>query len=185
MVSDTGEQLRTRCRRILAVPRLVSEERGRLEGKVELKDVPRFAVNSAQSDKPEYAECTSRLCLVEFPSSIPEDLRLRALSEGIYCSMCGAEMGDEDPYAADNLLRFSVSYVLEIQGNDACPLSNLRALCSVCNEGAQNMSPKRPDWVDLLVQIRRAPALAQVEALKWLIKKFPSQASEMVENQHK
>lgn len=60
--------------------------------------------------------------------------------------------------------------------SDSDELTNLRVLCSICNEGAQNISPKRPEWVDLLVQIRRAPALDQVEALKWLIKKFPAQA---------
>lgn len=63
---------------------------------------------------------------------------------------------------------------LNLGGSDE--LTNLRALCSICNEGAQNITPKRPELVDLLVQIRRAPALDQVEALKWLMKKFPSHA---------
>jgi hypothetical protein len=123
---------------------------------------------------------------IEFAANIPEQLRNSVLRSGdIACAMCGAELGAIDPYAPHKPVSFHVAYMLEgIEGGTE-HFSNLRALCSVCNEGAQNISPKRPEWVDLLVQIRRAPALDQVEALKWLIKKFPEQARKIVSDSHK
>jgi hypothetical protein len=53
---------------------------------------------------------------------------------------------------------------------------NLRAICSVCNEGARNLTLDRPSLQKLLVQIRRATGHDQLEVLRWLITKFPTQA---------
>jgi hypothetical protein len=38
----------------------------------------------------------------------------------------------------------------------------------------------RPDWLKLGAQIRRAPGDVQVQALEWLIQKFPNQAENLV-----
>ncbi len=71
-------------------------------------------------------------------------------------------------------------YILDIRstrrwvGTDDA--SNLRAICSVCNEGAKNLTLPRPDWLKLSAQIRRAPGDVQLKALDWLIGKFPDQA---------
>jgi hypothetical protein len=94
--------------------------------------------------------------------------------------MCGAVAGEPHPYDPSKRTRLHIGHIIDKQKGGSDELSNLRALCSICNEGAQNISPKRPEWVDLLVQIRRAPALDQVEALKWLLKKFPAQAHKML-----
>jgi len=51
---------------------------------------------------------------------------------------------------------------------------NLRAICSVCNEGASNATLTRPDLQKLLVQVRRATVQDQREVLRWLQKKFPA-----------
>jgi hypothetical protein len=50
--------------------------------------------------------------------------------------------------------------------------SNLRAICSVCNEGASNATLPRPDLQKLLIQVRRATAMDQREVLRWLLNKF-------------
>ena len=50
--------------------------------------------------------------------------------------------------------------------------TNLKAICSVCNEGAANITLQRPDLNKLLVQVRRATAADQRELLKWLKTKF-------------
>ena len=55
--------------------------------------------------------------------------------------------------------------------------SNLRALCSVCNEGARNLTLDRPSLQKLLIQVRRASGGDQLEVLKWLITKYPAQAA--------
>jgi len=53
---------------------------------------------------------------------------------------------------------------------------NLRLLCSVCNEGASNLTLVRPDSLSLLIQTRRAPSRVQLEVMEWLLKKYPKQA---------
>lgn len=55
---------------------------------------------------------------------------------------------------------------------------NLKAICSVCNEGASNLTLARPAAIKLLAHIRRALAKDQLEVLEWLIKKFPKQTKE-------
>ena len=51
-----------------------------------------------------------------------------------------------------------------------------KAICSVCNEGAQNAMLIRPDLKQLLIQIRRATSADQLEVLQWLVTKFPKQS---------
>jgi hypothetical protein len=112
-----------------------------------------------------------------FARQISKETRAMVLERNGYtCQMCGAVAGEPHPYDPSQRTRLHIGHIIDKQKGGSDELSNLRALCSVCNEGAQNISPKRPEWVDLLVQIRRSPALDQVEALKWLMKKFPSQA---------
>ena len=59
-------------------------------------------------------------------------------------------------------------------------LSNLRALCSICNEGAKNLTPDRPSLQKLLIQIRRAPGTEQLAVLEWLVRKYPIQATSLL-----
>jgi hypothetical protein len=54
---------------------------------------------------------------------------------------------------------------------------NLRAICSVCNEGARNLTLDRPSLQKLLIQVRRATGADQLQVLSWLLKKFPNQKS--------
>ncbi|GHV23223.1 hypothetical protein FACS189494_11020 [Spirochaetia bacterium] len=57
--------------------------------------------------------------------------------------------------------------------------SNLRAICSVCNEDASNITLTRPDLQKLLIQVRRATIADQLEILNWLAKKFPQKIKEI------
>ena len=58
---------------------------------------------------------------------------------------------------------------------------NLRAICSVCNEGASNLTLNRPEAIKLIAQVRRAPGKDQLDVLEWLVKKFPRQSQVMLE----
>ena len=49
---------------------------------------------------------------------------------------------------------------------------NVLCICPVCNEGAANVTLQRPDLSKLLVQVRRATAVDQLELLRWLQTKF-------------
>jgi hypothetical protein len=55
--------------------------------------------------------------------------------------------------------------------------TNLRAICSVCNEGARNLTLDRPSLQKLLIQVRRATGGDQMEVLRWLVRKFPKQVA--------
>ncbi|WP_099270659.1 HNH endonuclease [Pseudomonas sp. ICMP 561] len=93
--------------------------------------------------------------------------------DGFTCQMCGAVAGEIHPYDLTRKTRLHLGHVLDksLGGNDEP--ANLRALCSVCNEGASNLTLIRPDLRKLLVQVRRATSADQLELLAWLLKKFP------------
>ena len=97
---------------------------------------------------------------------------------GFTCQMCGAVAGEPHPTDPTRKTRLHIGHIIDksMGGNDEA--SNLRAICSVCNEGASNATMTRPDLLKLLTQIRRATSLDQLEAMRWLIQKFPTQAAE-------
>ena len=57
------------------------------------------------------------------------------------------------------------------KGGDDEP-TNLRAVCTNCNEGLQNAALPKPDQVYILSQVRRATIDDQRALLEWLLGKF-------------
>ncbi|MGI6496568.1 MAG: HNH endonuclease [Kiritimatiellia bacterium] len=51
-------------------------------------------------------------------------------------------------------------------------LSNLRTLCSTCNQGAKNITTEKPGAIWLLSQVRRAGRDEQKAVYEWLKTKF-------------
>ena len=98
--------------------------------------------------------------------------------DGFTCQMCGAVSGE--PHHDDNghTTRIQVGRILAKSLGGGNERANLRAICSVCNEGLRNLTLERPSLRDLLIQIRRATGGHQLEVLKWLVAKYPTQASE-------
>ena len=86
--------------------------------------------------------------------------------------MCGAVAGEPHPYDSSRKARLHIGHVIDksMGGNDEP--SNLNGICSVCNEGAANITLQRPDLKKLLVQIRRATASDQRAVLDLLTGKF-------------
>ncbi|SMF95185.1 HNH endonuclease [Methylomagnum ishizawai] len=122
-----------------------------------------------ESDKP----------LPAFERAISKETRAYILDRnGFTCQMCGAVAGEPHPFDSTRKTRLHIGHIIDKSKGGSDDHGNLRAICSVCNEGAQNATLIRPDLKQLLIQIRRATALDQLEALKWLIKKFPKQAVE-------
>jgi len=116
-----------------------------------------------------------------FGRAISKETRAIVLDRnGFTCQMCGAVAGEPHPYDPTRKTRLHIGHIIDKSkgGNDEP--SNLRAICSVCNEGAQNATLIRPDLKQLLVQLRRATSADQLEALKWLITKFPKHASDEI-----
>ncbi|MEP6879534.1 MAG: HNH endonuclease [Nitrosospira sp.] len=114
-----------------------------------------------------------------FERALSKETRAFVLDRnGFTCQMCGAVAGETHPYDPTRKTRLHIGHINDKSKGGSDELSNLRAICSVCNEGAQNAMLIRPDLKQLLIQIRRATSADQLEVMKWLISKFPRQASE-------
>lgn len=114
-----------------------------------------------------------------FERAISKETRAYVLDRnGFTCQMCGAVAGEPHPYDPTRKTRLHIGHIIDKSKGGSDDPSNLRAICSICNEGAQNATLVRPDLKQLLIQIRRARSPDQLEVLKWLITKFPKQTAE-------
>lgn len=121
-----------------------------------------------------------------FERAISKETRAIVLDRnGFTCQMCGAVAGEPHPYDPTRKTRLHIGHIIDKSKGGIDEPSNLRAICSICNEGAQNATLIRPDLKQLLIQIRRATSVDQLEALKWLIAKFPKQATEEIAAKNK
>jgi hypothetical protein len=127
-------------------------------------------------------------CLVDtkplpaFERGISKELRALVLDRnGFTCQMCGIAAGEPHPDDAGRKARLHIGHIVDKSMGGKDELSNLRAICSVCNEGASNLTNNRPDAIKLLAQIRRAPSADQLDILKWIVKKFPGQAKDILD----
>lgn len=101
---------------------------------------------------------------------------------GFTCQMCGAVAAEPHPYDLSRKTRLHIGHIVDKSQGGTDDASNLRALCSVCNEGASNLTLERPSLQKLLIQVRRAKGGDQLELLQWLIQKFPNQAREFLDD---
>ena len=116
-----------------------------------------------------------------FAREISKETRAYVLDRNGYtCQMCGAVAGEPHPYEPSRLARFHIGHIIDKSMGGIDDPANLKALCSVCNEGAANLTLDRPSHEKLLIQMRRATGADQLKVLEWLIKKFPKQANEML-----
>lgn len=108
-----------------------------------------------------------------FPRDISKETRAYVLERNGYtCQMCGLAAGDPDPFDPSRKVRLTMGHIIDkSKGGEDTP-QNLRAICSNCNEGLQNIAPPKPDRVDLLVRVRRATIDDQLAVLEWLETKF-------------
>lgn len=91
--------------------------------------------------------------------------------DGGTCQLCGAAAGEPHPFDGRKT-KLHLGHIKDKSMGGSDEPDNLRAICSVCNEGAQNLTLDRPSVKKLLIQIRRATISDQREILDWLAKKF-------------
>jgi hypothetical protein len=116
-----------------------------------------------------------------FAREISKEVRAYVLDRnGFTCQMCGAVAGEPHPYDLSRKTRLHIGHIVDKTMGGTDDPSNLRALCSVCNEGAANLTLDRPSYDKLLIQVRRATGADQLKVLEWLIRKVPSQADKLV-----
>ena len=117
-----------------------------------------------------------------FSRAISKEARAYVLDRnGFTCQMCGAVAGEIHPYDQNRKTRLHIGHIIDKSQGGTDDASNLRALCSVCNEGASNLTLDRPSSRKLLMQIRRAKSSDQLDVLEWLMRKFPSQVRDFIE----
>jgi hypothetical protein len=111
---------------------------------------------------------------VAFKPAISARLRAAVLDRnGFTCQMCGLTPGDIDP-STGRKVRLHIGHIVDRSHGGKDELSNLRALCSTCNQGAKNITTEKPSVIWLLTQIRRAGIDEQRAVYDWLYKKFGS-----------
>ena len=115
--------------------------------------------------------------------SISKETRALILDRnGFTCQMCGAAAGEPHPFKAGQKTRLHIGHIIDISlGGSDDPL-NLRAICSVCNEGASNVTADRPSSLKLVTQVRRATAIDQVEVMTWLVNKYRAEAKKLIDD---
>lgn len=119
--------------------------------------------------------------LPAFERNISKETRAFVLDRnGFTCQMCGAAAGEPHPYDNNRKTRLHIGHIIDKSMGGTDEPNNLRAICSVCNEGASNLTLNRPDTIKLIAQVRRAPAKDQLDVLSWLIQKFPKQSEEIL-----
>ncbi|KWT78343.1 HNH endonuclease [Candidatus Magnetominusculus xianensis] len=102
--------------------------------------------------------------------------RLRAMvldRNGFTCQMCGLTPGDVDPFTGRKA-RLHIGHIVDRSHGGKNELSNLRALCSTCNQGAKNITTEKPSLIWLLTQVRRAGIDDQKAVYNWLHNKINS-----------
>ncbi|MDZ4718134.1 MAG: HNH endonuclease [Roseiflexaceae bacterium] len=115
-----------------------------------------------------------------FERDISKETRAYVLDRnGFTCQMCGAVAGEQHPYDPTRKTRLHIGHIIDKSMGGTDEPTNLRAICSVCNEGASNLTLDRPTAQKLLIQIRRAPGHEQLAVLAWLRSKFPDQAKKL------
>ena len=110
-----------------------------------------------------------------FTRPISTRLRAQVLERNGYtCQMCGVGAGDEDVQRPGRRVILHVGHIVDRSQGGRDEMSNLRAMCSTCNQGARNLVQEPPSWAWLLGQIGRANVADQQLVLEWLKNKFDS-----------
>ena len=111
-----------------------------------------------------------------FARGISRETRAYVLDRnGFTCQMCGAVAGEPHPADPSRVTRLHIGHIVDKSMGGTDDPSNLRAVCSICNEGAKNLTLDRPSIMKLLIQVRRATGGDQLLVLKWLVGKYPTQ----------
>ncbi len=146
----------------------------------ELRDEEGFQIlthNDRSDLKPGQYLLESAKPVPAFARTISKETRALVLDRnGFTCQQCGAVAGEAHPYDAGRKTRLHIGHVVDKSMGGSDEAGNLRAICSVCNEGSKNLTLDRPSVQKLLIQIRRATGDDQLKVLEWLLLKFPSHA---------
>lgn len=113
-----------------------------------------------------------------FERGISKETRALVLDRnGFTCQICGAVAGEPHSDDPGRKTRLHLGHIVDKSMGGSDEASNLRVICSICNEGARNLTLDRPSLQKLLIQVRRATGADQLAVLRWLLRKFPREGS--------
>lgn len=115
--------------------------------------------------------------LVKFARGISAKTRAMVLERnGFTCQMCGIGAGDKDDKGRK--ARLHMGHIVAKSEGGADTSENLRALCSVCNQGATNLTTAPPNRKLILATLRKANREDQEYAFQWLSEKLGKSTGE-------
>ncbi len=108
-----------------------------------------------------------------FARSISKETRAVVLERnGFTCQSCGLAASDSDPFYPGRKVRLTMGHIIDKSKGGTDDAGNLKAICTNCNEGLQNVSKPKPSRIELLSFVRRATVEDQLALLEWLQKKY-------------
>lgn len=87
---------------------------------------------------------------------------------GFTCRECGSGANEVDPTNPSRRIRLHIDHEIPISQGGTDDPSNLRVLCSACNEGKSNLIPASESAKNLLARIRKSSRSVQMEVYKHL-----------------
>ncbi len=109
---------------------------------------------------------------VAFGRGVSREVRAIVLERNGYtCQKCGVAAGDIHPFN-NRTVRLQMGHIVDKSAGGKDTVDNLRAECSVCNEGAQDIAPMPPPLKTLMVAVRRADIKTQEAIYRWLARRL-------------
>lgn len=94
---------------------------------------------------------------------------------GYTCQLCGAGPSDTDPFNRNRKVRLHVDHIVPLSHGGGNDKSNLRVLCSTCNQGRANIQTPSETARNILARIRRCSRSIQLEVFEALKRSFGSE----------
>src|ERR1043165_3540344 len=122
----------------------------------ELRDLEGLQIKS-HNDRPNLKPGEYILETLERLPAFEHGLSARTRAEvlerdGFTCQWCGRGPGDIDPINPSRKIRLHIDHIGPDGGNDK---SNLRALCSACNQGKSDIQPASEKARDIIARLRK------------------------------
>ena len=130
-----------------------------------------FDVEDLKQDEYRLASLPPEDPPIQFKRGVSQRVRAQALARnGFTCQMCGAAPGDVDERGRK--VRLHADHIVNKSEGGTDGLSNLRTLCSQCNEGAKDIVTAPESQIWLLGRVRTANSDDQRAVYNWLRRKF-------------
>jgi hypothetical protein len=164
-----------------------ASEWGRRVRELRTEEGYQILTNNDRSDlKPGQYLLLGKKPIPAFARGISKETRSYVLDRnGFTCQMCGAVAGEPHPADPSRVTRLHIGHIIDKSMGGTDDPNNLRAICSICNEGAKNLTLDRPSLMKLLIQVRRATGGDQLGVLKWLASKYPAQTAVLLRSNAK